>query len=183
MVAVLGFLPMIPNTLQLGSSLGQVSKGVTALELGVLDHASISIAGEVTGPLDESAVLVGARGDGVEADGADDARVSELGLGGDDTVGDEVVDGAVLLLLDLKLGTVVEGPLDDVGLLLSLDELAGLQSGPEVAEVLQLDVVPDMAERGVDDGALDDRSGGGNGSGGRHGGDLGAVGGEGRRSN
>lgn len=35
---------MIPNTLQLGSSLGQVSKGVTALELGVLDHACIEIS-------------------------------------------------------------------------------------------------------------------------------------------
>lgn len=42
----------------------------------------------------------------------------------------------MLLLLDLKLGTVGEGPLDDVGLLLSLDELASLQGGPEVAEVL-----------------------------------------------
>lgn len=43
---------------------------------------------------------------------------------------------AVLLLLDLNDGTVLEGPLDDVGLLLRLDCLAALQGGPEVLEVL-----------------------------------------------
>lgn len=42
----------------------------------------------------------------------------------------------MLLLLDLELGAVLEGPLDDVGLLLGLDELALVQSGPESAEVL-----------------------------------------------
>lgn len=35
---------MISNILQLGSSLGQVGKGVAALELGVLDHACIEIS-------------------------------------------------------------------------------------------------------------------------------------------
>ena len=43
---------------------------------------------------------------------------------------------AVLLLLDLELGAVLEGPLDQVGLLLGLDDLAALQGGPEGAEVL-----------------------------------------------
>ena len=36
--------------------------------------------------------LVLARGDGVQADGADDRGVGEGGLGRDDGVGDEVVD-------------------------------------------------------------------------------------------
>jgi hypothetical protein len=39
-----------------------------------------------------------------------------------------------------------------------------------IGRSLTLDVVPDMAERGVDDGALNDRSGGGNSGRGRHGG-------------
>jgi hypothetical protein len=154
------------SNLHLHSGLGQVSQSVAALELGILDDTSIGVAGEVASPFDEGAVLKLARGDGVAADGADDAGVRELRLGSDDAVGDVVVDGAVLLLLDLELGAVVEGPLDQVGLLLRLDDLALLEGRPEGAEVLELDVVPDVAERGLDNGALDD--GGGSGNDGRH---------------
>lgn len=114
----------------------------------------VGVAREVAGPLDEGAVLEVARGDGEEADGADDAGVGQLGLGGDDGVGDVVVDGlrgecqlgasregerlsthAVLLLLDLEDGAVLEGPPDDVGLLLGVDGLAALEGGPELLEV------------------------------------------------
>ena len=38
-------------------------------------------------------MLVLARGDGVAADGADDRGVAQSGAGGDDRVGDVVVDG------------------------------------------------------------------------------------------
>jgi hypothetical protein len=66
----------------------------------------------------------------------------------------------VLLLLDLKDLSVLERPLDDVGLVRSpLDELALLDLGPELAEVLELDQVPDIAELGLDDGRLADRGG------------------------
>ena len=37
--------------------------------------------------------LVGSRGDGVDAQGADNRGVAQGGLGGDDAVGDVVVDG------------------------------------------------------------------------------------------
>lgn len=70
----------------------------------------------------------------------------------------------VLLLLDLNDGAVLEGPLDDVGLLVgALDVLAALKGGPELAEVLDLDEVPDVRERGADDGRLADGGTGGNG--------------------
>lgn len=111
----------------------------------------IGVAGEVAGPLDEGAVLELARGDGEQADGADDGGVRQLGLGGDDGVGDVVVDGlryvsmqtdgwgirtyAVLLLLDLEDGAILERPPNDVGLLLGVDGLAALQGGPELLEV------------------------------------------------
>lgn len=42
----------------------------------------------------------------------------------------------MLLLLHLDLRAILEGPLNNVGLLLGLDELALLQGRPEVAEVL-----------------------------------------------
>lgn len=72
----------------------------------------------------------------------------------------------MLLLLDLNDGAVLEGPLDDVGLLAgALDELGAAEGGPELAEVLDLDEVPDMGERGADDGRLAD---GGGGRDGRH---------------
>jgi len=79
----------------------------------------------------------------------------------------------VLFLLDLKHGAVLERPLDDVCLVRrSLDELALLKLGPELAEVLELDQMPDIAERRFDDGRLADRGGCGNASG--HG-DIGAT--------
>ena len=43
---------------------------------------------------------------------------------------------AVLLLLDLKHGAILEGPLDNIGLLLRLGELAALQGAPKALEVL-----------------------------------------------
>ena len=60
-----------------------------------------------------------------------------------------MVDAAVLLLLDLNNGTVLEGPFDNVGLLAgALDVLRGLEGGPELAEILDLDQVPNVGERG-----------------------------------
>jgi hypothetical protein len=68
----------------------------------------------------------------------------------------------VLLLLDLDDGAVLEGPLDHVGLVGgALDPVALLEGGPELAEVLELDQVPDVAEGRLDDGRLADRGGGG----------------------
>ena len=73
----------------------------------------------------------------------------------------------MLLLLDLKNLTVLEGPLNNVGLGGgALDPVALLELGPELAEVLELDQVPDGAEGRVDDGGLAD--GGGSGDGARH---------------
>jgi len=70
----------------------------------------------------------------------------------------------VLLLLDLDDGAVLEGPLDDVGLLGSaLDVLRAAEGRPELGEVLDLDEVPDVGERGTDDGRLADGGGGGDG--------------------
>lgn len=68
----------------------------------------------------------------------------------------------MLLLLHLQNGTILESPLDYIGFLLCLDELAALERRPELAEVLELDVVPDVAERGLDDGTLDHRGRSGN---------------------
>jgi len=53
----------------------------------------IGIAAEVAGPGDVRVALVLARGDGVQADGGDDGCVAQGGLGGDDAVGNVVVDG------------------------------------------------------------------------------------------
>jgi hypothetical protein len=73
----------------------------------------------------------------------------------------------VLLLLDLDNSAVLEGPLDDIGLIRStLDPVALLKRRPELAEVLKLDQVPDIAEGCLDDGRLAD--GGGGGDAGRH---------------
>lgn len=65
----------------------------------------------------------------------------------------------MLLLLDLQNGTILESPLDDISLRrnTALDVLALFQGGPEVAEVLELDQVPDIAELGLDDGGFGDR--------------------------
>lgn len=55
----------------------------------------------------------------------------------------------MLLLLDLNDGAVLELPLDDVGLLRGTLGVLGLVEGrPELVEVLELDEVPDVRERG-----------------------------------
>jgi hypothetical protein len=60
-----------------------------------------------------------------------------------------VVERRVLLLLDLDDGAVLELPLDDVGLLGGALGVLGLvESRPELVEVLELDEVPDVGERG-----------------------------------
>jgi hypothetical protein len=60
-----------------------------------------------------------------------------------------VVERRVLLLLDLNNGAILEVPLDDVGLLRSALGVLGLvESRPELVEVLELDEVPDVRERG-----------------------------------
>ena len=55
-------------------------------------HAGISIAREVSSPLDERAALGITASDGVATDSADDAGVRELWLCCDDAVGDVVVE-------------------------------------------------------------------------------------------
>lgn len=120
--------------------------------------------------------LLASRGDGVDTDGADDGGVAQGRLGGDDAVRDVVVDGRVLLLLDLQLGAVLEGPLDDVGLVRgALDPFAVGQLGPPLRKGGQLDEVPDVGEVGLDNGRLLDVGGRGDGhaggvwkAGGRH---------------
>jgi hypothetical protein len=68
----------------------------------------------------------------------------------------------VLLLLDFDSSSVLEGPLDNIGLVGgALDELALVERRPELAEVLKLDQVPDITEGCLDDGRLADGSGGG----------------------
>lgn len=58
----------------------------------------------------------------------------------------------MLLLLDLLLGAILEGPLYDVRLRRSsLDMLALVKLGPEVMKVLQLDQMPDLGERSCND--------------------------------
>lgn len=52
----------------------------------------IGIAGKVASVLDEGGALEVTAGDGVAADGAEDGGVGQGGLGGDDGVGDVVVD-------------------------------------------------------------------------------------------
>lgn len=103
------------NYLLLRSSLGQVGESLATLELGILNDTSIGVAGEVASPLNKGGSLKLAAGDWVETNGGEDAGVGQLGLRRDDRVGDVVVDGRVLLLLDLEHGVVLEGPLDDVG--------------------------------------------------------------------
>lgn len=57
----------------------------------------------------------------------------------------------MLLLLDLDLAAILEAPAHDVGLLGgALDGLGLGERAPELAEVLELDVVPDVGERGCD---------------------------------
>lgn len=72
----------------------------------------------------------------------------------------------MLVLLDLDLGAVLEGPPHHVRLVAdALDVLGALKGGPELGEVGQLDEVPDVRERGANYGALHHLVGGGNGFG------------------
>lgn len=49
----------------------------------------------------------------------------------------------MLLLLNLIDGAVLEGPLENIGLVVgALDDLGLLERGPELGKVLQLDEVP-----------------------------------------
>lgn len=78
----------------------------------------------------------------------------------------------MLLLLDVQDGAILKGPTGNIGLAAdALDELGGLEGGPEVGKVVKLDVVPDVGEGRLDDGALVDGGGGGDGACGRHDGD------------
>lgn len=55
----------------------------------------------------------------------------------------------MLLLLDLDLGAVLEGPLDNVRLFVcTLHELALANGGPEFGEVLEFDEVPVVSMAG-----------------------------------
>lgn len=81
----------------------------------------------------------------------------------------------MLLLLHLKNRLVLERPLDDVRLVRgSLDPLALLELRPELAEVLQLDEMPNVREGRLNDGRLADEGRGGDA--GRHGDSCSAIG-------
>ena len=67
----------------------------------------------------------------------------------------------MLLQLDIQLSPVLECPLHNIRLRrCSLNRLALLELGPELAEVLELDEVPDAAEGRFDHSRLVDRGGG-----------------------
>lgn len=70
----------------------------------------------------------------------------------------------MLLLLHLVDGAILEGPLEDVGLVAGAgsDRLGLVEGGPEFAKVLQLDEVPDFGEGRLDDDALENGGGSGN---------------------
>lgn len=105
-----------------------------------------------------------ARRHGPEANRAHDAGIAERRLGRDDAVGDEVVEGGVLLLLDVEHGAVFEGPLHDVGVgRTAFYPFALGERGPEGGEGLELDEVPDGAGVGGYDGGFADGGGGGDG--------------------
>lgn len=64
----------------------------------------------------------------------------------------------VLLLLHIQHSAILERPLDNIRLRArSLDPLALIELAPEAAELLELDQVPNGAERCLDDGGLSDR--------------------------
>lgn len=67
---------------------------------------------------------------------------------------------AVFLLLDFENSAILEGPLDDVCVWRStLDEVGLLNGRPPLSERLKFDVVPDLTERGFDDGRFHDGGG------------------------
>ena len=68
----------------------------------------------------------------------------------------------MLVLLDLNLAAVGEGPPDHIRLVADALDMLGLLNGtPELGEVGELDEVPDVRERGADDCALHHLVGGG----------------------
>lgn len=118
------------------------------------------------------------------SDGGNDAGVCESRGGGDDGVGNEVINALqkrtmsatrnaereqvgegktkhlpyrVLFLLHFLLSAILKGPLDNVGLMRgTLDMMALFKLCPEVVKVLKLDQVPNLGERGSNDGGLCD---------------------------
>lgn len=69
----------------------------------------------------------------------------------------------MLFLLDLQHGAILEGPTGDVGLAAdALDKIRRLEGRPEVGELVELDVMPDVGQWGADDAALENRGRGGN---------------------
>lgn len=75
-----------------------------------LNNPNIGITGESGGPLYERGVLQWTRSDGIDSDGRVDRRVGESGFRCDCAVGDVVVDGRVLLLLDHDGAVVLQYP-------------------------------------------------------------------------
>lgn len=55
-------------------------------------HTGISVAGEVASPLDKGASLELAGSNGIAADCGENRGIAKLGFGGNDTIGDVVVD-------------------------------------------------------------------------------------------
>lgn len=63
----------------------------------------------------------------------------------------------MLLLLHIHHGSILESPLDNVGVGAgALDPFRLFQGGPKVGKVLELDVVPDVGEGSLDDGTFED---------------------------
>lgn len=61
----------------------------------------------------------------------------------------------MLLLLDFQDRSILERPFHHIGVISrALDELAALQCRPELAEGLQFNEVPDIAEGGFNDSRL-----------------------------
>jgi len=119
---------------------------------GVWQPTGIRVAGEEASPLDEGLALVVSGRNGEQANCAEDGRVAKTGGRGDDGVGDGVVYGRVLFLLDLENRAILEGPLHDVRVgRRALDDLGLGQPGPELGEVVELDEVPDIGEGRADD--------------------------------
>jgi len=136
-----------------------------------LKLTSIGITTEGTGPLDESRTLLGTGSNSEQSDGAERRGVRESGSRRDDGEGDVVLEGAVLLLLDLLDGSVLfvmkdvlvpdslplhtegnertdlEGESVDIGLVgSSLDNLGALKSRPPFGERGELDQVPNVGQ-------------------------------------
>lgn len=68
---------------------------------------------------------------------------------------------AVLLLLHFVDSAILEGPLENIGLVAGAgrDRLGLVEGGPELAKILQLDEMPDFGEGRLDDDALENGGG------------------------